>query len=359
MQVTADNATRPEADQAVSGTTLMRAEAAEGGTAVARLLSANRDVFARIGARLRAQPPEVVVTCARGSSDHAATYGKYLIETLTGVVTASAALSVSSVFAAPAAPVDTQTTRLCVAISQSGRSPDLLAAVEAQRANGAFVVALVNAEGSPLADIADEVVALSAGPELSVAATKSYIVSLAALAAIVADWTMDAALAQAVDRLPDLLPRAFALDWSPALPALLDATNLFVIGRGYGFGVAQEAALKLKETCGLHAEGFSAAEVQHGPMAIVGEGFPILAFAGSDATGEGVRDTATQFESRGANVALADARGDGNLPAIAEHPVVEPILMIQSFYAFAERLSVARGFDPDRPPFLNKVTRTR
>ncbi|RYD48795.1 MAG: SIS domain-containing protein, partial [Sphingomonadales bacterium] len=115
--------------------TLMRAEAAEAGAAVARFLAANHDVLARIGARLRAQPPEVVVTCARGSSDHAATYGKYLIETLAGVVTSSAALSVSSVY--PTAHADAQPVRLCIAISQSGRSPDLIAAVEAQRDSGA------------------------------------------------------------------------------------------------------------------------------------------------------------------------------------------------------------------------------
>ncbi|RYD59979.1 MAG: SIS domain-containing protein [Sphingomonadales bacterium] len=341
------------------GSTLMHAEAAEAGAAVARFLAANREGFARIGKRLRAHPPHVVVTCARGSSDHAATYGKYLIETLAGVTTASAALSVSSVYPAATQSTEPHAGRLCIAISQSGRSPDLLAAVEAQRASGAFVIAFVNVADSPLASIADEVLALNAGPELSVAATKSYIVSLAAFAALVASWTGDDALEAAVHSLPDLLPRAFALDWSAAAPALLDASSLFVIGRGYGFGAAQEAALKLKETCGLHAECFSAAEVKHGPMAIVGQGFPILAFAGSDAAGDDVRETAALFESRGALVSLGDTRhGAGSLPALAAHPVIEPILMIQSFYGFAEKLSIARGFDPDRPPFLNKVTRT-
>jgi glutamine---fructose-6-phosphate transaminase (isomerizing) len=355
----AEGAIRPDRAAADPARTLMHAEAGEAGAAVARFLAVNRAGLERIGARLRAHPPEVVVTCARGSSDHAATYGKYLIETLAGVVTSSAALSVSSVYPAASAPADARPGRLCIAISQSGRSPDLLAAVEAQRANGAFVVALVNAEDSPLAGIADEILALSAGPERSVAATKSYIASLAGLAALVAAWTQDQALAAVVERLPAQLPRAFALDWSAALPSLLHASSLFVIGRGYGFGVAQEAALKLKETCGLHAECFSAAEVKHGPMAIVGEGFPILALAGSDAAGDDVRETAALFASRGALVSLADTQGGkGSLAALAEHPVIEPILMVQSFYAFAAQLSVARGFDPDRPPFLAKVTRT-
>lgn len=355
-----DSATRPGRAAVDPAGTLMHAEAAEAGATVDRFLAANAAALDRIGARLREHPPEVAVTCARGSSDHAATYGKYLIETLTGVVTASAALSVSSVYAAPPAHTEPGSSRLCIAISQSGRSPDLLASVEAQQRAGAFVVALVNEGESPLAAIADEVLALSAGPERSVAATKSYVASLAGLAALTAAWTGDAGLAAAVRRLPEQLPHAFALDWSLAIPPLLDATSLFVIGRGYGFGVAQEAALKLKETCGLHAECFSAAEVKHGPMAIVGEGFPILAFAGSDAAGDDVRETAALFASRGALVALADARGGaGTLPVLAGHPAVEPILMIASFYRMAAFLSVARGFDPDKPPFLAKVTRTK
>lgn len=354
----ADSAMCGEQLPLVHSETRMYAEAGESGAAVTRLLAANAAGIGRIAARLRADPPQVVVTCGRGSSDHAATYGKYLIETLVGVTTASAALSVSSVYTPPPAP-GPRASRLCIAISQSGRSPDLLAAVAAQRASGAFVIALVNAEGSPLADMADEVLALSAGKETSVAATKSYIASLAALASLAAAWASDAELNAAVARLPELLPRAFALDWQAAIPTLRDAANMFVMGRGYGLGVAQEAALKLKETCGLHAEGFSSAEVKHGPMAIVRERFPVFAFAGSDATGDDVRETAALFASRGAPVALADAMGAaGSLPTIAEHPVIEPILMIQSFYAFAARLSVARGCNPDCPPFLNKVTRT-
>jgi len=355
-----DTATRPTGAAVDPVGTLMHAEAAEAGAAVARFLAANAETLERIGARLRACPPEVVVTCARGSSDHAATYGKYLIETLTGVVTASAALSVSSVYAAAPAPTEPGSNRLCIAISQSGKSPDLLSSVAAQKHAGAFVVALVNEAESPLAALADEVLALSAGPERSVAATKSYIASLAGLAALTAAWTGDESLAAALAELPEQLPRAFALDWSAGIPPLLDASSLFVIGRGYGFGVAQEAALKLKETCGLHAECFSAAEVKHGPMAIVGEGFPILAFAGSGAAGDDVRETAELFASRGARVVLADIDGgEGTLPALVAHPAIEPILMIASFYRMAAFLSVARGFDPDKPPFLAKVTRTK
>jgi glucosamine--fructose-6-phosphate aminotransferase (isomerizing) len=334
--------------------TLMHREAAEAADAVARMLAANRQTFADLGARLRANPPAVVVTCARGSSDHAATYGKYLIETMLGVPVASAAPSVSSVYAAPVA----QGAAIVIAVSQSGRSPDLLATVAAYRAAGAQVVALVNDEGSPLAGTADVVIGLKAGPERSVAATKSYICALVAFAAITAAWSQDRALADAVDTLPDMLTLAFGLDWSSVVDALADARNLFVIGRGYGFGVAQEAALKLKETCALHAEAFSAAEVRHGPMAIVGEGFPILAFATSDQAGDGVREAAADFAQRGAMICLADAGADAIPTALATHPAIEPILMIQSFYRMANQLSLHRGLDPDAPRHLSKVTRT-
>lgn len=339
-------------------TTLMFAEASEGGAAVARFLSHNRAALARLGARLKADPPRSVVTVARGSSDHAATFGKYLIETLTGVPTSTAAMSVSSIYAAPVVAENS----LCIAISQSGRSPDLLASVEAHRKAGAYIVALVNDEASPLAALADELLPLKAGPEKSVAATKSYIVSLAGLAAIVAAWSGDRALSDGLDRLPQQLDHAFALDWSAALPPLTAARNLFVIGRGYGFAVAQEAALKLKETCALHAEAFSSAEVRHGPMAIVNDGFPILAFATSDTAGDGVRDVSAEFAERGASVLLASSAaplpGTIALPALDTVSALEPILQIASFYRLANSLSLARGLNPDSPPHLNKVTRT-
>ena len=337
------------------GPTLMETEAAEAPAVVRRLLVTMRGTFANIGARLRAAPPAVVVTCGRGSSDHAATYAKYLIETMTGTPTASAALSVASLYDAPAAAPG---ARLCLAISQSGRSPDLLATVAQQRAAGAFVVALVNAGGSPLADLADAVIALGAGPERSVAATKSWIASLAAIAALVAAWTEDTGLSGALDELPERLAAADAFDWSPAIAAFAGATNLFVLGRGYGLAAAQEAALKFKETCALHAEAFSAAEVRHGPMAIIGERFPILALGGTDRAGVSVCDAAQEFRARGAAVLLADPGGGGDLPAIADHPAIEPILTIQSFYRMVNALALARGCNPDSPPHLNKVTET-
>ena len=240
--------------------------------------------------------PRAVVTVGRGSSDHAATFAQYLIETRLGVMTASAAPSVSSLYNA----TPDMAGVVCLAISQSGKSPDLLTAVEGAKAAGAFVIALVNDETSPLAALADETAPLGAGPELSVAATKSYIAALSAIVQLVACWTEDEVLLAALADLPGLLEQAWALDWSAATAALRDARNLYVIGRGVGFGVAQEAALKFKETCGLHAEAFSAAEVRHGPMALVGRGFPVLALAQNDQSRAGVDELVAEFVSRGA-----------------------------------------------------------
>ncbi|WP_309643466.1 SIS domain-containing protein [Phenylobacterium sp.] len=329
-------------------------EAAEAPAVVARLLAANRDAAEALGAELRALKPRAVVTCARGSSDHAATYAKYLVETGTGVLTSSAALSVSSVYATEPQMEGV----LYLAISQSGRSPDLLSAVEAAKRGGALVVALVNDETSPLAALADRVLPLHAGPERSVAATKSYIAALAAIAQLVAAWTRDDQLAAGLEALPQVLSQAWALDWSPAATRLKAAHNLYVLGRGVGFAVAQEAALKFKETCGLHAEAFSAAEVLHGPMALVTTGFPVLVFAQADETQASVLEMVRGLERRGADVLLAGGPPSDLLPTLAAHPVLEPIVRIQGFYRMANALSLARGHDPDRPPHLNKVTET-
>lgn len=335
----------------------MQREAKESGAAVARFLKTNAKTLGDLVARLRSNPPALVVTCARGSSDHAATYGKYLIETLVGLPVASAAPSVSSLFPDALQP----TNALMIAISQSGRSPDLLATVALYKQAGATVVALVNDETSPLAEMADWRLPLCAGPEISVAATKSFIASIAGLAALVAEWSDDTALRSALSHLPALLEQACQQDWTSLVDALAPARNLFIIGRGYGLSITQEAALKLKETCGLHAEGFSSAEVRHGPMAIVDKSFPVLAFATSDKSGDDVRAAARDFTDRDATVLLADCKAGAAslLPAIATHPVLEPILLIQSFYMAAECLSRARGLDPDQPPYLRKVTETR
>ncbi len=344
------------ASETIAARTRMFQEAAETADVAARQIAQDRDRVVELGQRLRALAPRAVVTCGRGSSDHAATYAKYLIETRTGVLVSSAAPSVSSLYA-----VQPQLQgALFLAISQSGKSPDLLAAAEAAKASGALVIALVNVEDSPLAALADAVIPLRAGPETSVAATKSCLAAFAAILHLVAAWTDDAHLFAALDALPARLRQAWSLDWSEAVGRLRGARDLYVIGRGVGFAAAQEAALKFKETCGLHAEAFSAAEVRHGPMAIVGPGFPVVMFAQPDETLEGVRELAAEFAARGAEVLLAGAQAEGvtPLPTIAADSLTQPILTLLSFYRMTAALSVARGYDPDHPPHLNKVTET-
>ena len=334
----------------------MHAEAASAPAVVRAQILRNATTAELLGKELRALAPRAAVTCARGSSDHAATFAKYLIETRLGILTASAAPSIASVYGAR------QDLRDCVliAISQSGRSPDLLATTRSALEAGAYVVALVNDEDSPLAGMASHVLPLSAGPETSVAATKSYIASLSALLHLVAAWSDEQELLDALRSAPDLMARAWNLDWSPALPLLEGASNLFVIARGVGLAVAQEAALKCKETCGLHAESFSGAEVRHGPQALLGRDFPALLLAQEDETRAGLEALGKELVERGVQVAAAgaDVPGAIALPTLKAHPAVAPLLLAQSFYRLANAVAIARGMDPDSPPHLQKVTRT-
>jgi glucosamine--fructose-6-phosphate aminotransferase (isomerizing) len=333
--------------------TLMAREVEETPGVVERQLQANAAAVADLAARLRRDPPSVVVTLARGSSDHAATYGKYVIETLLGVPVASAAPSVASLYETPVQARGV----LLIAISQSGRSPDLLASVAAYQAAGAHVVALVNDAESPLAKAAGTLLPLHAGPEFAVAATKSCIGAMAGMAAVAAAWSGDQTVSKALTCLPGMLEQALALDWSVAADVLRPAKQMFVLGRGYSFGIAQEAALKLKETCAIQAEPFSSAEVRHGPMRVIDQGFPVLAFATSDMAGADVAATARDFAEWGA-LALVAGQG-GSLPTVSGNPVLEPIAMLSSFYGMAEQLSLSLGMNPDAPPGLAKVTRTR
>lgn len=336
--------------------TSMCREAAESSNVVRQQLAENAVAAARLGAVLRQMNPRAVVTCARGSSDHAATFAKYLIETFTKTITSSAAPSVTSIYAAS----PDMRGILFIAISQSGKSPDLLAAVEHAKQRGAFVLALCNAPNSPLATASDALLPLRAGPETSVAATKSFIASLSAVVHLLASWTQAREISNALIAAPDALARAWSCDWSAAEPLLKTASSLFVIGRGFGLGVAQEAALKLKETCALHAEGFSSAEVKHGPMTLVRDGFPVLMLSQNDETRAGMEALAQDFVRRGARVLAAGMPAEGAtvLPTVAAHPIIEPMLMIQSFYRLANDVALARGLNPDAPPHLNKVTET-
>jgi glutamine---fructose-6-phosphate transaminase (isomerizing) len=335
---------------------LMFQEAASAADAVRAQLREDAAAIDYIGAAIRRLAPRAVITCARGSSDHAATFAKYLIETRARILTASAAPSVSSVYGIR------QDLRGClfIAISQSGRSPDLLASVAAAKASGATILSLCNSPGSPLMAASDLVIELRAGPESSVAATKSYLATLAAIARLVGAWTQDPLLNAALESLPVMMEQSWALDWSAALPHLEHVGNLYVVGRGLGLGAAQEVALKCKETCALHAEAFSSAEVRHGPYTLLGRDFPALLLAQHDASLGGLETLAADLVRRGVPVLLAGARVAGTieLPSVQAAAELSPILLVQSAYRMIAALSVRRGFDPDRPPHLLKITET-
>ncbi|MCM2252461.1 MAG: SIS domain-containing protein [Ramlibacter sp.] len=336
----------------------MRVEAREAAAAVAQQLAQDGGAYRDLAARLRAQPPGSLLTVARGSSDHAAHYAAYLIMARTGRLVTSLPMSLVTLYQSKIACQGLA----AFAFSQSGQSPDLVEPTRYFRGGGAMTAAFVNDTASPLARAAQWVLPLRAGAETSVAATKSVIAQMSAGARLLAAWLEDAALQTALSALPGVLSRAAGADWSAGVEALQGADRLLVIGRGLGLPVALEAALKFKETCAIQAEAFSGAEVQHGPMALVGEGYPLLVFAPRGPAQPGLLALADTMRSRGARVLLAAPAGTprASLP-IAEAGAVEldPISMLQSFYPMVEALARSRGLDPDRPRHLDKVTRTQ
>jgi glucosamine--fructose-6-phosphate aminotransferase (isomerizing) len=211
--------------------------------------------------------------------------------------------------------------------------------------------------------MADLTIPLQAGPEKSVAATKSCIASMAAGLALLADWSRDRALGDAVAELPDALRAAVAADWWEMVAPFVAARSALIIGRGIGYPVAMEAALKLKETASLHAEPYSAAEVLHGPIQIVQPGVPVLLFRQRDAAGDSLDHCAARLADAGARVFVAgassNAQGFTHLPvAPSGHPAAELLSAMVTCYATVDRIARARGFDPDTPPLLKKVTET-
>lgn len=325
---------------------------------VARRLLSGADMSIRdAAAALRQADPRLLVTVARGSSDHAAAYLKYVVELHAGLPVASVGPSIASIYRRG---LDLSGAA-CVGISQSGQSPDIVDMARAARGAGALTLAMTNNLDSPLAAAADHAIALRAGPERSVAATKTFVASLVAGLALVAGWRRIGPLSEALAELPEVLSRALALDWSPLGARLAEARSLYVLGRGPGYAVACEAALKAKETCGLQAEAYSAAEVLHGPSAIVRQNFPVLALAVDDESLPQMLGTVERLVAQGADVFVTghDVPGAITLPAVtAPHAAISPLAQIVGWYRCVEDLSRRRGFDPDRPPHLRKVTET-
>jgi glucosamine--fructose-6-phosphate aminotransferase (isomerizing) len=335
----------------------MARETAEAPAAVASMLQGNRHRFDEIIGTLRSRSPTHIITSARGSSDHAASYLKYLAEIRLGLPCCSIGASVVSIYRAELHLKDS----VLITISQSGQSPDILSLQAHARRAGILSIAVTNQETSPLAREADICLPLHAGQEKSPAATKTFISTVALAAKLIACWAGDSSLHRAVDDLPSALERARRADWQAAQESLAGAGSLYVIGRGPSFAIAQEAALKLKETSALHAEAFSAAEVMHGPLELVGRNFPVFAFCPADEAFQTTVQTIAHIRSAGARVIAASQEriGDISLPYVAtDDPLLDSISLIQSFYTLAEALASRRGRDPDKPLLLRKETST-
>ncbi|MEP4113052.1 MAG: SIS domain-containing protein, partial [Nitratireductor sp.] len=262
----------------MSAQTHMWREIREIPDAAAQLLRDGDKALTAAGTALAARDPRLLATVARGSSDHAASFLKYATELTAGVPVASLGPSIASIYGARLKLAGAAV----IAISQSGKSPDIVAMAEMARAAGALTAGITNTAGAPLSSHCDHEIDILAGKERSVAATKTFVNSALAGLAILAHWTGSAALADALRALPAQLEKAVDCDWTPLAAALQNSQSLYILGRGPGMAIAQEAALKFKETSGVHAEAYSAAEVMHGPMALVKPGFPVLALVVRD-----------------------------------------------------------------------------
>jgi glucosamine--fructose-6-phosphate aminotransferase (isomerizing) len=336
----------------------MLAESLEAPARVREFLSRDQKVYAELGARLRALAPAFAATIARGSSDHAANYAAYLIPQCTGRAVASIPPSLVTVLKSPLRLAG----QFVLAISQSGGSPDILRALEAARKSGALTAALVNDAASPLARAADVLLDQRAGKERSVAATKSALCTLAGIARLTAEWSEDAALGRGLRELPAALESAAARGLTLDPEILRGVSNVYVLSRGLGLSAALEVSLKLKETCGIHAEAFSAAEVLHGPREIVAAGFLVIAVATPGSGRDDVLAAAAEMKGQGARVLVVAPPGAGEgvaaLPELSD-PRLLPIAALQLLYPWIARSSKALGRDPDRPKTLkSKVIKT-
>jgi glucosamine--fructose-6-phosphate aminotransferase (isomerizing) len=331
----------------------MATEIGESPDVVSRIV-VNRRAIADVAKRLDVSRVPIAVLCGRGSSGHVGVFLRYLIETRLHVPVSASAPSVITAFRKPLA----LRNALFIVISQSGRSPDLVAATRSARESGARTVAIVNAVDSPVAEAAEFLIPIEAGPEHSVAATKTVVGSMAAGAALIAGLTGEVALGSALDRLPGRLQQALKLDWSAIAADIAGANAVFVASRGLGLGSARELALKLAEILRLPALGFSAAELQHGPRAALSSRTPVIMMRLMDETAATIDQLAGEL--RESKIAVHLCGGPrGNLPWLADDdPATDAITMLIPGYRMIERIARAWGFDPDRPPQLSKITET-
>ena len=335
----------------------MRSEIEDIPDALRRLLNSSNGPVFTAAQELRKLDPRFITTIARGSSDHAAAYLKYEIELVANIPVASIGPSIASIYG--------KLLRLeksaSISISQSGKSPDIVQMAESTVKSGALAIALTNDVEAPLGQGCSHTIDICAGAEISVAATKTFVTSIVAGLMLLAHWKNDQHLLDALHKLPGQASKAIQCDWQPLNDRLKDESSLFILGRGPSMAIANEVALKFKETCQIHAEAYSSAEVLHGPVSIVGQGYPVLALIARDASEQSIVGTIDQLAEQGADVYATSKQSNKSRQldfVETGHSLTDPLLLIVSFYSFIEKLARQRGLNPDIPPNLNKVTRT-
>jgi glucosamine--fructose-6-phosphate aminotransferase (isomerizing) len=340
----------------------LRSELAESPAVVERLIGRARDPLRDLADRVHRQGIEMVILAARGTSDHAATYAQYVLGIRNGLATGLAVPSVQSVYGASP---DVRRA-LVVGISQSGRSPDVVGVLADARRQGALTLAITNEPASPLADEAQVVVPLEAGPELAVAATKSYVAELTAVA-LLSDALSGGGGEHELEELPGQIARS--LEVEPAVQRIARGRRgmgqCAVIGRGYHYATVREWALKLKETALVMADPYSAADFEHGPIALVEPGYQVFAVAVRGPTLAALRELLARLSTDGARLlALSD---DAELRDLADDAIpldsgvpewLSPAVAIVPCQLLAYHLALSGGHDPDSPRRLHKVTLT-
>jgi glutamine---fructose-6-phosphate transaminase (isomerizing) len=336
---------------------------AEQPAVIERLLREEAGSIAAAAADVERRGPRYAVIAARGSSDNAARYAQHVLGRLCGLPVALATPSLHTVYDAPLRYTD----GFVIGISQSGASPDVVAVLSAASAQGCVTVAITNDPDSPMAATATHVIPLQAGVEASVAATKTYTTSLAAVAALAAAIAEEAERTHELAAVPDALRRQLARTGGidEAAAAAASWTRLAVIGRGANYATAFEAALKIKELAAVAAEPASPADFLHGPVAMLDPGFPVLAIVPSAPAGAAMHDVLAAAHARDADVTVI--AGEDHAPAPDErHLAVEPgpewlspLCAVVPAQLLAVGAAERRGVDVDRPVGLQKVTRTR
>lgn len=347
--------------------TLMEKETNETLPIIENLLSNPDQFFSPLITELKNSNIYFIATLARGSSDHAATFAKYVFESQLGIVTSSIAPSVHSIYQKDI----NYKNSLVIAISQSGKSFDLVESMKYAKQNGAITVSFINENKTPLAEASNFNIPLLAGKEHSVAATKSFIASL--LRIIQLACYLNPRMSEHINSLTIVKQRLqhyiSEIDNFP-IELFKNAKSFLVLGRGYTFPIAMEAALKLKETACVHAEAFSGAEVMHGPFELIGKHFPVIIFLNNDETLPSMLKLVENLVKKEVNLFVFTTKEileEKNyllsiLPNISIgssiNPIVNCILFIHKFYKFSALFAKSLGRNPDTPKNLNKVTNT-